>query len=87
MLGKEIMSSHLEEEINAIFKCVVLGVLFKPQNVAVMGNLRISKSSNFVRGCSSCMLCNSQSCQGGHLLRDFLQLLWKNKTKEINMEK
>ena len=50
MLGKEIMSSHLKKELNAIFKFVVLSVLFKPQNVAVMGNLRISKSSNFVRG-------------------------------------
>lgn len=87
MLGKEIMSFHLKEEMNAIFKFVVLNVLFKPQNLAVTGNLRISQFSNFVRGCSSCMLCNSQSCQGGHLLWDFLQLLWKNKTKEINMEK
>ena len=73
MLEKEIMSSHLKEEVNAIFKFVVLSVLFKPQNVAVTGNLRISKSSNFVRGCSSCMLCNSQSCQGGIALLNFFQ--------------
>ena len=83
MLGKEIMASHLKEEMNAIVKFVVLSVLFKPQKVAVTGNLRISKSSNFVWGHSSCMLCNSQSCHRGHLLLDFLQLLKKTKQKKL----
>ena len=83
MLGKEIMASHLKEEMNAIVKFVVLSVLFKPQNVAVTGNLRISKSSNFVWGHSSCMLCNSQSCHRGHFTPGFSPAPLEKQNKRI----